>query len=226
MTRSPALTALLVLPLLMPACSDDGATDAAEQAEAEDELDATTSDSSSGESSESSSSSSSSSSTSSSSTSDTTDTTDATDTTSTSETTASDTTSETTGEVDNSTYTATAFPGGFDRVIVERVNPDEPSCTQMVLYSPVMFDMFDVDVPGTWRIEEVRSWDQLECDLMQTPDSLAEGGVGTIQFLGTDAFDLYPCAMAFDIEFDMDTDPPSTMIFATDFVMVEGVNCG
>lgn len=225
MTRSPALTALCSLPLLIAlACSDDGGTndEAADQDMGDGDGDSSSSESTSGDGDgDPSTTTTTTTTTSESESTDTTDT--GTNTSDTSDTTE---TTETTGEPDNSTYEAVAFPGGFDRVIVERVNPDEPSCTQMVLYSPVMFDMFDVDVPDTWRIEQVRSWDQLECDTMLTPDSLAEGGVGTVEFLGTDGFGLYPCALAFDIEFDMDTDPPSTMTFATDFVMVQGVNCG
>jgi hypothetical protein len=96
----------------------------------------------------------------------------------------------------------------------------------MVLVLPG-FSSWSVELPPMWAIEEVRRWDDtLECDTMIEPDALGEGGEGVIEFLGTDAFDLYPCALSIDVEVDLDTDPPSSMIWWTEFVVVEGVNCG
>jgi hypothetical protein len=204
--------------LIAPACADedpttdevgemgdgDGDTSTGDSGETTDEGESTATETTTSE-------------TSSTTTTETSDTNETTDST--------DTTDSTTGEPDNSTYSAVAFPGGLDRVIITRVDPDAPSCTQMVLVLPG-FDAYDVDIPNMWAIEEIRSWDQLDCDPMVTVDSLGEGGTGTIEFLGTDAFDLYPCALAIDVEIDMDTDPPSWMTWFTDFVEVQGVNCG
>ncbi|MFV8753234.1 hypothetical protein ACNOYE_22020 [Nannocystaceae bacterium ST9] len=217
MTRSHAMTLLCLFGLLIaPACNDDGSnTD--EVGETGDGDSSTTGEGDS--TSEGDSSTTTTTSTDADTTESTSDTTDSTDSSGT------DSTDSTTGEPDNSTYSAVSYPGGLDRVIITRLDPDEPSCSEMVLVKPG-FDMYDVTLEPMWGIEQVRSWDQLECDSMTPPDSLGEGGVGTIEFLGTDAFDLYPCALAIDVEVDMDTDPPSTMIFATDFVLVDGVNCG
>ena len=209
-------TLLLGTLLFAPACSDDGTT----LDEVGDTSDGTTS---TGESTSEGESSTGTTSTSTSTDSTTDSTNDSTD--STTESTTDSTTDSTTGEPDNSTYSAVSFPGGLDRVIITRLNPDEPSCSQMVLVKPG-FDMYTVTLPAMWGIEEVRSWDQLECDLMVTPDSLGKNGTGTIEFLGTDAFDLYPCALSVDTEINMDTDPPSKMTWFTDFVLVDGVNCG
>ena len=51
------------------------------------------------------------------------------------------------GPVDTSTYSAVIMPGGLDRVVITRINIDEPNCTRMTLWSPQNSDMFDFDMP-------------------------------------------------------------------------------
>lgn len=216
MTRSHALTSLCLLGLLIaPACNDDGPNTDEVDETGDGDGDSTTGD---GDTSDT---------TTTDDESTTTETTDdeSTTTDTTESTESTDTTDSTTGDPDNSVYSAVAYPGGLDRVIITRVDPDAPSCSEMVLVLPG-FDDYSIDMPAMWAIEEIRVWDQIDCDPMVTIDSLGEGGSGTIEFLGTDAFELYPCALAIDAEIELDTDPPSTMDFVTDFVMVEGVNCG
>ena len=129
---------------------------------------------------------------------------------------------------DTSTYSAVFSPGGaVDRITVTRINIDEPTCTEMILYSPIMFDDFDITMPDEWAIEEVRMWQWGFCpaDSMD-PDGLPDGGSGEITVGSYDALGVYPCTLNFDFEMDMGTDPPSTTIWNTQGVVVEGVNCG
>jgi hypothetical protein len=223
MTRSSALISLCLLGLLIaPACTDDGPNTDEVDVTGDGDGDSSTGDGDTSDTTDDDASTSSDTSTTETSESTTTDTTDdATDTTDD----ATDTTDSTTGDPDNSVYSAVALPGGLDRVLITRVDPDAPSCSEMVLVLPG-FDAYSIDLPAMWAIEQIRVWDQLECDPGVTIDALGEDGFGTLEFLGTDAFDLYPCALAIDAEIELDTDPPSSMNFVTDFVMVDGVNCG
>ncbi|MCA9700016.1 MAG: hypothetical protein KC431_21000, partial [Myxococcales bacterium] len=95
---------------------------------------------------------------------------------------------------DFSNYEAVAMPGGLDRVVVTRRNFNTTTCTEMVLVSPMMFDDFDVTLPATWQVELVRQWNgTTTCPADKgSPDHIAGGGTGSIQFQGYDAFNLYP----------------------------------
>ncbi|EDM73572.1 hypothetical protein PPSIR1_18387 [Plesiocystis pacifica SIR-1] len=150
------------------------------------------------------------------------------DTTDTTESTEETEESTDTGPVDNGGYEAVVSPGGLDRVIITRKDFNESTCTEMVLYSPVMFDDFDIDVPDPWRIELVRGWTgTTDCpEDKSDPDYGAGGGTGEIFFLGTDALGIYPCAVGFDIELFYSTEPPTTKAWNQDSVEVMGVNCG
>ena len=131
--------------------------------------------------------------------------------------------------VDMSTYSAVIQPGGVDRIVITRVNTDEQynSCTVMVLWSPMQSDGFDITIPDTWRIEQVTAWKQGFCPMdMSSPDLMPDGGTGTITFAGYDALGTYPCALNFDLELDMNSDPPTTRTWRAQGIPVEGVNCG
>ena len=131
------------------------------------------------------------------------------------------------GPVDTSTYSAVIMPGGLDRVVITRVNIDEPNCTRMTLWSPQNSDMFDFDMPQDWAVEEVLNWKQGFCpDDNADPDTFPDEGTGTISFPALDGLGIYPCAINIDIELDMNSDPPSSTIWSTQGIMVEGVNCG
>jgi hypothetical protein len=112
-------------------------------------------------------------------------------------------------------------------VVITRVNIDEPSCTRMTIYHPVMFDDFDIMLPGEWRIENVIAWKQGWCpDDNADPDLFPDAGTGTITFADTDALGIYPCLINFDIDLDMNQDPPTHRIWDVMNVAVDGVNCG
>ncbi len=157
---------------------------------------------------------------------DTTDTTDATDATETDTTDTTETeTTETGDPPDDSTYSAVIQPGGFNRLVVTRVNETEQSCSRMTLVEG-MFDELDVVLPNPWAVEDVESWEGLECGQKGTGDYVALLGEGTIEFDAFDALGTYPCITSFDVTFTMSTDPYTDMHFQAQGVAVMGVNCG
>ncbi|GEM_PF-6814700 len=226
--RPTPSTLLLVLPLFAAsalACSDDGGSDDEVAAETMGSTSDTTTTSGTSEGS--------------------TETTGTTGTTGTTETTGDEGTGDTettdesstdesedeseedTGPEDFSQYEAVIMPGGLDRIVITRVNFNETTCTEMVLFSPVMGDDFDVEVEGTWAIELVRSWDDTTvCPDDVPPDSTAGGGMGNLDFGAFDALGTYPCTLSFDMEIYMSTEPPTSKLWISDDIPVMGVNCG
>ncbi|PRP93639.1 hypothetical protein [Enhygromyxa salina] len=112
------------------------------------------------------------------------------------------------GDPGNVTYTAVAQPGGLDRVFIERHDEDTDTCTRVVLVSPALIQTFNVQLPDNWSIESVTNNQPADCSVLDFDEQI-ESGTGVIEFLDFDQFDIFPCTINVDVQFDVAGDPPT-----------------
>jgi hypothetical protein len=110
------------------------------------------------------------------------------------------------GDPGNITYDAVAQPGGLDRIVVRRHDPNTNTCTRMVLVSPLDLETFvDVTLPMPWSIESVANHQPADCSVFDAIEWI-DFGAGTVEFNGFDMFGVFPCAISVDIVFGVSGD--------------------
>ena len=125
------------------------------------------------------------------------------------------------GDGDPITYTTIALPSGLDRVVIDRHDPNDDTCTRVVLASPLDLMNLAISTPPNWSIESASIHQSADCTLLGSPMPF-ESGTGSIVFLGLDQSNLYPCAIDVDITFDVNGNPPTLEFKAMNLAVV---NC-
>ncbi|HLT38366.1 MAG TPA: hypothetical protein VK034_18900, partial [Enhygromyxa sp.] len=80
---------------------------------------------------------------------------------------------------------------------------------------------FDVTMPTDWSVEGVSVVAGAECPPDQ-PFAWATAGTGTVEFVSLDINDYFPCELDVDAQFDLDTDPVTSVGFMVDGLLVDG----